>query len=132
MYKHKLFNGGNIMDVSETIGATMGGLFISVIFALIFAAVVHFFIGDNITSVLMLYICIAFFPSVLVSTSITKSSAIVGSLLAVIIIFLIMNFVFPIIFGPNISFPYTMLDLGPVITGLIVSLIVGLIAVLYR
>ncbi|WP_298523273.1 hypothetical protein [uncultured Methanobrevibacter sp.] len=120
------------MDVSETIGATISGMFISIICALILAAIVHFFFGDNISSVLLLYILVAFIPSALVNTSLSKSSAIVGSLLAVIIIFLLMNFIFPIIFGPNITFPYSILDLGPIITGLILSLIVGIIAVLYR
>nr|WP_294999560.1 hypothetical protein [uncultured Methanobrevibacter sp.] len=120
------------MDESEIIGATIGGIIYTTILALIFAAIVHFLLGDTILSVLVLYIIIAAVPSNLVNSSISKSSAIVGLFLAIVVVFLIMNFIFPIILGPNIGFPYSMLGLGPIITGLIVSLLVGLFAVFIR
>ena len=117
------------MDLARTLGHTIGAIFWIVIIALILAAIVHFILADNITAVLIFYIIIALFPRVLTQIADTKPSAIVGSILAITVVYLIITFIFPIIFGQNIGFPYSMLGLGPFVTGLIVSILVDLISV---
>lgn len=116
------------MDVSESIAFAMAGAIVALIFGAIFAAIVHFVLGDNIWSTLIMYLIIAIIPSLIGDSTVERSTKVVGALIAVAIAFLVMTYVFPMIFGPYIGFPYSMLDLGPMMTGLIISLIVGLLA----
>lgn len=120
------------MSSSETVGGIITSVIVSVIIGLIVGAIVHFFLADNIYGVLIMYIAVATGPSSVSNLPISKSSAIVATLVGVTIAFLILQFGFPMIFGPNMGFPYSMLNLGPVITGLIVSWIVGLILAVVR
>jgi hypothetical protein len=117
-----------MMDVSESIAFAMAGAIVALIFGAIFAAIVHFVLGDNIWSTLIMYLIIAIIPSLIGDSTVERSTKVVGALIAVAIAFLVMTYVFPMIFGPYIGFPYSMLDLGPMMTGLIISLIVGLLA----
>ncbi len=116
------------MDLARTLGHSIGAIFWIVILALIFAAIVHFILGDNIWAVLVFYIIVASLPRILLLIADSKSSAFVGSIFTVVVVFLIITFAFPMIFGQNIGFPYSMLGLGPFITGLIVVLGVDLLS----
>lgn len=121
------------MDVSEILGATLGALISLFIVLIILSAVVHFVLGDNILLVFILYILMAIMAgAILSSAATTKSTAIVGVILTIIIAFSMLNFGFTRIFGPDIGFPYSMLNLGSIYTGLIISLFVGLIFVFRR
>ena len=117
------------MDLARTLGHSIGAVFWILIAALIFAAIVHFLLGDNIWAVLIFYMAVAFMPRIVLQISDSRSSGIIGSIFTVVIVFLIITFIFPFIFGQNIGFPYSMLDLGPIVTGLIVSILVDLISV---
>jgi hypothetical protein len=119
------------MDLSDTLAVTIVGVIITGICAIILS-VLCLFLGYHIWSVFFMYIILAIIPSIFVNMDVDTSSTITASLLTIIIVFLIMNYVFTMIFGPNIGFPYSMLKLGPIITGLIVSLVIGIIAALYR
>lgn len=120
------------MDTAEIVGASFGAVVITLIFAVIFSALAHFISGDNIWSVMCVYLVVAVIPSLLVNTSISRTSVIMASIITMIIVVLIMNFAFPIVFGPNIGFPYSMLGLGPVITGIIFSVIIAVLAAVLR
>ena len=117
------------MDLARILGHSIGAIFSIVIWALIFAAIVHFILGDNISAVLVFYILVATLPRILLLIDDSKSSAIVGSIFTIVVVYSIITFIFPMIFGQNIGFPYSMLDLGPVITGLIFSILVDLLSV---
>lgn len=117
------------MELAKTVGHSIGATIWILILALILAAIVHFILGDGIWTVLGFYILIALFPRIITNVEDTKSSAIVGSILTIVFLYLIITFIFPMIFGPNIGFPYSMLGLGPFVTGLIVMILVDLISV---
>lgn len=119
----------NNMELAKTVGHSIGATIWILILALILAAIVHFILGDGIWTVLGFYILIALFPRIITNVEDTKSSAIVGSILTIVFLYLIITFIFPMIFGPNIGFPYSMLGLGPFVTGLIVMILVDLISV---
>lgn len=105
------------IKIATAIGAMLSSIISGIIIALLGSIIIHFTLNDNIISILILYISVATFSSVMIFNyqeylkvfrsrdALPKSYAIVLSIFVAIIVFFLMYITLPIIFGFNYSFP---------------------------
>lgn len=115
----------------------VGDVFVTVILTLFFmlflSAIAYFIFGSSIEAVLFVYIAAAFISSHRSSPARMefKTDWIISSILTTFIIFLIINFGFVHIFGSAFSFPYSILNLSPFLTGTIFSIACSIIYIFF-
>lgn len=116
----------------RVLGDTLGNTLVSIVIGLVFSAIACFLLGSNINSVFAVYFIMAllFNDRNTEFRSNSKTGWIISSLLTTLISFCVINFGLVHIFGSELSFPYSILNLDPTISGIIIMIIISIVSMI--
>ncbi len=116
-------------DASSAVVRIILTQIIAIIGGLILGAIAHFLLGDWGIAILIVYILLGFASGGPTLTDIRSSAVLfISSVISSILVFFIMSNLLVIVFGPAFTFSTSIAGLSPTITGILMTIVLGLIS----
>ncbi|MBE6493300.1 MAG: hypothetical protein E7Z84_01635 [Methanosphaera stadtmanae] len=116
------------INIARCAGRIVAAVVLSIIAALILGAISHFIFGDWNIAIIFVFILVAASSSGPSITDIeSKSLLIITGIIGSIIVYYLIRIILPMVFGPAYVFPFSLFGLGEYITGLIITIIIGIL-----
>ena len=117
------------INIGSSVGRIIAAIVLSIIAALILGAISHYIFGDWDIAIIFVFILVAGSSSGPSVTNIeSKSLLIITGIIGSIIVYYLIRIILPMVFGPAYVFPFSLFGLGEYITGLIITIIIGILS----
>ena len=121
--------GKDMSDASSAVVRIILTQIIAIVGGLIFGAIAHFLLGDWGIAIFIVYILLGFASGGPTLTDIRSAAVLfITSIISSILVFLIMSKLLVIVFGPAFTYLTTIAGLSPTITGILITIVLGLIS----
>ena len=117
------------INIARSAGRIIAAIVLSIIAALILGAISHFIFGDWDIAIILVFILIAASSSGPTITDIhSKSLLIITGIISSCIVYYLIRIILPMIYGPAYVFPFSLFGLGEYMTGLLITVIIGILS----